>query len=44
MRGAGAAFSTDVQIRVGQKAVIGKSTPEGAGEAMILIVEAGLVE
>jgi hypothetical protein len=39
-----AAFSTDVQIRVGQKAVIGKSTPEGAGEAMILIVEAGLVE
>lgn len=39
-----AAFSTDVQVRMGQKAVIGKSTPEGAGETLILIVEAGIVQ
>ncbi len=39
-----AAFNTDVQVRVGQKAVIGKSTPEGTDETMILIVEAGLVK
>ncbi len=35
-----ASLMTDVQIREGQKAVIGSSTPEGAGETLILIVEA----
>ncbi len=39
-----ASFKTDVQVRIGQKAVIGKSTPEGTDETMILIVEAGIVE
>ncbi len=35
-----ASLMTDVQIREGQKAVIGSSTPQGAGETLILIVEA----
>ncbi len=35
-----ASLMTDVQIREGQKAVIGSSTPQGIGETLILIVEA----
>ncbi len=35
-----ASLMTDVQIREGQKAVIGSSTPTGIGETLILIVEA----
>ncbi len=35
-----ASLMTDVQIREGQKAVIGSSTPQGVGETLILIVEA----
>lgn len=35
-----ASLMTDVQIREGQKAVVGSSTPQGDGETLILIVEA----
>ena len=35
-----AGLKTDIQIREGQKAVIGSSTPEGDGDTLILIVEA----
>ncbi len=35
-----ASLMTDVQIREGQKAVIGSSTAQGVGETLILIVEA----
>ena len=34
-----AALMTDVQVREGQKAVIGSSTPQGVGETLIVIVE-----
>jgi len=35
-----ASLMTDVQIREGQKAVIGSSTPEGIGETLVLVVQA----
>ena len=35
-----AGLMTDILIREGQKAVIGSSTPQGAGDTLILIVEA----
>lgn len=34
---------TDVQVRQGQKAVVGKSTPQGADETLILIIDASAV-
>ncbi len=35
-----ASLMTDVQIREGQKAVIGSSTPQGVGDTLVLIIEA----
>ncbi len=35
-----ASLETDIEIREGQKAVIGSSTPDGLGETLVLIVEA----
>lgn len=35
-----ARLMTDVEIRAGQKAVIGSSTPQGIGDTLVLIVEA----
>lgn len=35
-----ASLMTDVQIREGQKAVVGSSTPQGVGETLVLVVQA----
>ncbi len=37
-----ASLMTDVEIRKGQKAVIGSSTPRGAGDTLVLILEASV--
>ncbi len=37
-----ASLMTDVEIRQGQKAVIGSSTPRGAGDTLVLILEASV--
>lgn len=37
-------LKTDVEIREGQQAVIGKSTPRGADDTLILIVEARVLD
>ncbi len=37
-------LKTDVEIREGQKAVVGKSTPRGTDETLILIVEARVLD
>ena len=39
-----AGLSTDVEIREGQKAVVGKATPDGSDEALILVVEAQVLD
>jgi hypothetical protein len=37
-------FRTDVEVREGQKAVVGKSTPRGTDGTLVLIVEARVVD
>lgn len=39
-----ARLTTDVEIREGQKAVVGKSTPAGTGDTLILIIEAKVLK
>ncbi len=37
-------FQTDVEIREGQKAVVGKSTPRGTDDTLVLILEAQVLD